>query len=202
MPEDKLLDFSNFNTSKIPIKSKNTKRSLKNLSVLGNAKPGEVTSKDIIQSLFQRFHNHRYMINNAVIFEWESDFFTVTESDYLYEIEIKVSRSDFKDDFNKVNKHALLEGKEGEKSHLMPNKFFYAAPKGLLNTWDVPEYAGLIEVERGTEAANILKDAPFLHRDKIWDQYKDILLDKFSWRYKQNLLNNYQNALNDLEDSE
>lgn len=203
MSEEKLIDFGSLQpvkqTSNI---SKIKKNSFKKLSILGNVKEGELKSKDVIQALFQRFHNHRYMINNAVIFGWESDFFTVTESDYIYEIEVKVSRGDFKDDFNKVQKHVVLEGKGDDFNDKRPNKFFYAAPKGLLQVDEIPKYAGFLEVESGLSPAVVVKDAPFLHKNNILSLYKDTLLDKFSWRYKQNLLNDYQNAINNLENME
>jgi hypothetical protein len=149
---------------------------------------GKVDAKDIIQSLSLRYVNHKYLINNAYLFDWESDFFSVSESQYLYEYEIKVSKSDFKDDFNKKSKHQLLESETPGSFQKKPNKFFYAVPKGLLMSHMIPSYAGLIEVSDANEPANIIKDAPFLHREKLFPQYMKILLDKFYWRYRD-LLN-------------
>lgn len=148
----------------------------------------KVDAKDIIQSLSLRFVNHKYLINNAYLFEWESDFFSVSEALYLYEYEIKVSKSDFKDDFNKKGKHRLLESAVPDSFQKKPNKFFYAVPKGLIPSYMIPDYAGLIEVSSADEPANIIKDAPFLHREKLFPKYMKILLDKFYWRYRD-LLN-------------
>jgi hypothetical protein len=46
-------------------------------------------------------HNHEHKFENVYIHEWEADCFSVTKSGYSYEIEVKVSRSDFFADFKK-----------------------------------------------------------------------------------------------------
>ena len=61
----------------------------------------------------------------------------MTKSNYAYEIEIKVSLSDLKQDLKKYHKHK-------EK---MINKLFFAIPTKLLKHKDlIPEYAGIIEI--------------------------------------------------------
>jgi len=183
-----LIDFSKLEKTDIKKPSYKKKKSAKNIVSNGN-----LTSKDIIKSLRLRFINHKYIINNAYIFEWESDFFSVSESGYVYEIEIKVTRGDFKDDFNKTSKHMLLsESKDTKNNIKRPNKFFYAAPKGLLNTIEIPEYAGLIEVESISEL-KITKEAPFLHRENSLNLLKDVLLDKFYYRYRDFILKEEEN---------
>lgn len=144
----------------------------------------QITSKDIIYSLSLRYTSHKYLINNAYIFNWESDFFSISESGYLYEVEIKVTKSDFRDDFNKTDKHILLESKDTKTFLDKPNKFFYAAPKGVLNSFIIPEYAGFIEVDKKGNMATVVKEAPFLHKEHMFEKYKQILLDKFYWRYR------------------
>lgn len=195
--ENRLLDLSNINGQK----SEPVPEYKKAPRGRGIAFDGRLGSKDIIQALFIRFYNHRYMINNAYIFDWESDFFSVTESDYIYEFEIKVSKSDFKDDFNKVGKHVLLESAEDPQIDIKrPNKFYYVTPRGLLNSYEIPIYAGLIEVISPKEEAILVKDAPFLHKEKILDIYKDKLLEKFAWRYRDELLKKYESDMNSLVD--
>ena len=49
-----------------------------------------------------------YKLFNTFIFAWESDFFCITKSGYAIEVEIKISRSDFKADFKKEEKHYML----------------------------------------------------------------------------------------------
>lgn len=47
---------------------------------------------------------------------------------------------------------------------LIPNKFFYVVPNGLVAKHEVPDYAGLIYVDELGRCTKI-KDAKFLHKD-------------------------------------
>lgn len=62
-----------------------------------------------IQELLTGNFDHLYQLTNSYIFGWESDYFGVTKSGYTYEIEIKISKSDFKADFSKTEKHRCLK---------------------------------------------------------------------------------------------
>lgn len=176
-----LINFSKLEKSEIKKPTYKKKKSAKNIANKGK---DNITSKDIVSALSNLFINHKYVINNAYIFDWESDFFSVSESGYVYEVEIKVTRGDFKDDFNKTSKHTLLESADPEINLKRPNKFFYAAPKGLLNTIEIPKYAGLIEIDSLDDMPVISKNAPFLHRENSLNLLKDVLLDKFYYRYR------------------
>jgi hypothetical protein len=165
-----------------------------------------INAKFIQERLKERFSGHKYVLCNSYVFDWESDFFSKSTTGYVYEIEIKVSRSDFRADFDKVVKHkALQEAKrlvichrgsvkvkyDKEKKEYVelycnvafrenyaPNKFFYATPVGLLKESDIPEYAGWIEIS--DYEVIIRKESPFLHKRKM--DLNEKLLDKFYWR--------------------
>lgn len=65
---------------------------------------------DIERGVLRYFLKYRYPMLNSYIFDWESDFFCISKSGYSYEIEIKVSRSDFlSDQKNKKDKYRILE---------------------------------------------------------------------------------------------
>src|SRR5665647_215120 len=54
----------------------------------------------------------RFRVPNIYVFknDWETDFFVVQKaSGYCYDIEIKVTRSDFFADFKKRDKHQILK---------------------------------------------------------------------------------------------
>lgn len=91
----------------------------------------------------------------------ESDLLAFNKNGYLHEVEVKVTKEDFKRDFLKVthakwdkrlgkdnphrdlyptseNKHELVKGGYG------PNYFWFATPKDLIPVEDIPEYAGLL----------------------------------------------------------
>ena len=59
------------------------------------------------------FHSHRYRFLNVFFFENESDFLSFMPNGFCYEVEVKISRSDFKADFKK-NKHIIHEA-NGQK---------------------------------------------------------------------------------------
>lgn len=128
-------------------------------------------SEEYIQERLDWFfepNSQKYNVDNLYIFDWESDKFIETRSGLTYEFEIKISRSDYKNDFkNKKDKHVILEGKEEflpkyekildihkEKwkeyyrtdSRKKPNYFYYAVPEGMIDVSEVPEYAGLVYI--------------------------------------------------------
>jgi len=133
----------------------------------------------------------KYSVNNSYIFNWESDFFILQrQSGYSYEIEVKISRSDFFKDKSKKEKHMILRtGKRIKKTRdenndrhdtlvdhdFRPNKFFYCVPEDMVQPHEVPDYAGLMYVDN--VGVSTIKKAPFLHRNKL--EYRTILCDKF-----------------------
>ncbi|MFA5715025.1 MAG: hypothetical protein WC998_04765 [Candidatus Paceibacterota bacterium] len=113
---------------------------------------------------------------------WESDVFGINKNGYMYEFEIKRSRSDFLADFrNKEHKHRLFkernairiydEWKDGKRTGntyeniQIPNRFFFVCEEGLLLKNDIPEYAGLITIAP-VMGLTERKNAPLLHRNK------------------------------------
>jgi hypothetical protein len=77
---------------------------------------------------------------------YESDVVKITKSGYIYEFEIKISRSDFFNDFKKAGrtstKHERLQ-----QGKLHTNYFTFVYPKGLVDASEVPEYCGIIEYD-------------------------------------------------------
>lgn len=54
----------------------------------------------------------KYSVDGLFVFRWESDKLLWTKAGYIYEFEIKISRSDYKNDFkHKADKHLLLNSK-------------------------------------------------------------------------------------------
>lgn len=62
----------------------------------------------IQKALFRAFNSHRYKFTNLYFFKNESDWLSFTKDLYSYDIEIKISRSDFLADFKK-DRHKLME---------------------------------------------------------------------------------------------
>lgn len=105
------------------------------------------------------FRGRTMILPNFTPRSWqECDMFSITTALYFHEIEVKVSRADFRADFRKEEKHLVLAGKAAKeiltsigwkpRELCPPRTFHYACPEGLLSESDVPEYAGLIWVSR------------------------------------------------------
>lgn len=110
----------------------------------------------------------------------ECDVMAVSKADYIYEYEIKISKSDFKADFKK-EKHKLImekkfvnESKTWRIPFYAPNYFYFVVPENLVTLDEIPEYAGLIYLkknEREIEYFEIIKKAPLLHKTKATTEF-------------------------------
>ncbi len=85
--------------------------------------------------------------------KYEADLIVMTKSGYLSEVEIKISKSDFDNDFKKKHSHGSKKIKY----------FYYAFPKDLMEKYnlieEVPNHAGVISVDR--RRLRTLKINPF-----------------------------------------
>jgi len=131
------------------------------------------TTSDIEAILMQEFHARRCSpIAPSLVLPhgWEADIAAVTKTNFVHEIEIKVSRSDFLADFKKhayhrdIAKHdrmsSRMHGNEisspdndwrirkglKPQSIWTPNYFWFASPLGILKAEDIPEHAGWFEI--------------------------------------------------------
>lgn len=160
----------------------------------------DITAVDIDKELRWTFSNYDHRLSNVFIFGSESDFFAVSKSGYVVEVEIKISKADFKNDFKKTtssneNKHEYLLSEKTFK----PNQFYFAVPEGLITTSDIPNEYGLIYCTRHN--ATIVKRAKYLHRIKHFDNIVFVkrLLSKFYHRYmdlrRAHIIDGYKDKL-------
>jgi len=113
--------------------------------------------------LFEQSHNIQ-ALNYHRSGYYESDILAITKSMLVTEVEVKVSRADFFADFKKKMKHYKLANRLINKNWIIPNRFYFACPEGLIKIEEIPEYAGLIYV--ASFNPYIAKVAPILHREK------------------------------------
>lgn len=141
------------------------------------------SEQTIQRILYANFKDMEYKISNVYMFgTWESDFFFITKSKQIWEIEIKVDRQDYDREFQlKTKKHDLYRqvyesGDPG--NNLIPNAYYFCAPEGVIPHDSVPEYAGLIEIYgRGKNKLRYIGDNPRLHEEV--NDVTDTLLLKF-----------------------
>lgn len=146
---------------------------------------------------------HDPMSHNSFLYSWESDFLSITRTGYVHEYEIKISKSDFKADFKKVEKHQVLQHGyyirkrticvRGTASGKMrypiiekqiickrPNYFWYVCPPNLILKEDIPAYAGLMY-----NTTPIVK-APLLHKTSVTDKELITVYKSLYHRYWKN----------------
>lgn len=113
----------------------------------------------------------------------ECDVISISKSNFIYEHEVKISRSDFKADFKK-EKHKLMTERKSVTERLIkennkmikdvwyftPNYFYFVVPKDLITVEEIPEYAGLIYVSEDL-SFKIIKKAPLMHREKATSNF-------------------------------
>ena len=153
-----------------------------------------MTSKEISDVLIQDLYskNRIAIINNFFCgqISGEADVFSLTNSLFSYEYEIKISRSDFRADFKKTFKHKLLSKKAdylpSATLYMTANYFYYVTPKDLVKVEEVPEYAGLIYVD-GSKVITV-KEALKLHSEKANANLISSLLRNYTYKLTQGKL--------------
>lgn len=155
-----------------------------------------MTAKQVLNLLDDTLVDHYYQVRNTYIFgkDWESDWFSISPQNLVYEVEVKVNNMDFHADFKKRRRHEVLQSSSGLNSRNCPNKFFFCAPESKIHITEVPHYAGLMLIIDGK--VEIVKEAPLLHEDK--SSLADILLDKFYYQ-NRNLVHKMRSMSQDLE---
>ncbi len=116
---------------------------------------------------------HQAVVPNVQLASWEADLVSVTQAGYLHEWEIKVTRSDYLDDFRrKKRKHRVLSSPGHLRSAYYPSRLWYVVPVGLIGPEEVPEYAGLVCINGGAyvRCAEVLREAPQLHNHPITER--------------------------------
>lgn len=127
------------------------------------------------------------VVPNYTPHRWhECDIFAVTKAALGVEFEIKISRSDFKADSAKVEKHNRL----ALADPFGPSRFFYVVPDGMVAVEEIPAWAGLIYARRWSSeyhspriALRTVKAAPKLHRTYVPAKVTDHARGVFYWRF-------------------
>ena len=122
--------------------------------------------------------------------QYEMDICCIRQSGFVDEIEIKMSRSDFKADFKKT---ALIPGYYATKhkliadGSLLPNYFSFLMPPALAEQCkdDIPDHAGLYIFRPELFYGSIYTEikAPRLHGEKISKDLERHFVHKVAKRY-------------------
>lgn len=155
----------------------------------------KISEKSFQLLLYSYLIDRPYNFINTYFFGNESDFLSFTTAGYLYEYEIKISRSDFFVDFKKPRFKTLskvFSGANGanlRSEKKIANRFYYVVPEGLIKLSECPDFAGLICIN-GNKVTEV-KKAPLIHRtmhdknllyNKIYHVYNWYTIDKLKKR--------------------
>jgi len=136
-------------------------------------------TKLITNSLLkEKYYSENKVFKNVYWDSFECDILVIKNSLYTIEYEIKISRSDFKNDKKKFDPYRNKTKSESIISGDRTNYFYYVVPDGLITTDEVPEYAGLIYVKKSGKYISFenIKKAPKIHKQKISpDRYLNFL---------------------------
>lgn len=154
------------------------------------------TAKEITVSLYWHFRSSSDLLLPRYTPPkwWECDMWRLTKNGYVDEFEIKLSVSDFKADFAKVNNWSghlnLVSGKweydKLSKHDLLkssadgPNRFWFVLPDEIAEKVEIPPYAGLIIATRS--GVHVRLQAPKRHRAK-WTGNRSRILETFYHRF-------------------
>mgnify|MGYP001573654621 CR=1 FL=1 len=130
---------------------------------------------------------HHGICPNSGVFGWEADLVSFTNSFFGNEYEIKITKSNFRQDKKKQRKHwELQKSKQTGPSYKNtpgPVYFWYCCPAELAAEikLEIPEYAGLLAVR--VNFVEVIKRAPRLHKEPISQQQYDFILRGLMFRY-------------------
>lgn len=135
---------------------------------------GSMRVSDIQVALWRLYHNHMYHLYNSYLYNWECDYYSRSKSGKDYEVEIKLSRSDFFADFKK-EKHRLFKAVFGkDKFFIKSHGQFHNGPYawydvGLLSnrrTWMRPGYHTQLEISESATHTDFLNGYRDFHLEK------------------------------------
>lgn len=163
--------------------------------------PAKPTTNHMFYSLLNKFRSScKSIMPNVFVDHWnECDALLVTKSGYCHEVEMKVSRSDFKADFKKTNRWMWSETAHGYRTRIdwnkhallaegncFPNRFSFLVPDGMVDISEIPPYAGLMTFTRNVGSyghIRVIRSPKLLHKGKVGDKMMMKLSNKFLWRY-------------------
>ena len=149
-----------------------------------------------IEELVHNFiHSHcdfekEVVLTNYFHADWEADLLMIDNDGFSHEIEIKFSKSDFKNDFKK----SYLNQKTGEKflkhdkiccGDYVCNAFSFLLPMGMISHSDIPEHCGIIEFyhnpDRWETEFYLIRKPKKVHEDSYWKlNDKDLFIRKMA----------------------
>ncbi|HCA07396.1 hypothetical protein [Chryseobacterium sp.] len=130
------------------------------------------------------------VLTNYFQADWEADMLFIDADGFSHEIEIKLSKSDFKNDFKK----SYLNKETGEKflkhdkiscGDYICNAFSFLLPMGMIEHSIIPEHCGIIEFYHNADTWEtefyLIRSPKRVHEDPYWKlNDKDLFIRKMA----------------------
>lgn len=139
----------------------------------------KIKVEELTHAFLQKFCDFErdIVITNHFHTDWEADILMIDVDGCSHEIEIKMSKADFKNDFKK----SYVNSQTGEKflkhdkigcGDYVCNKFSFLLPMGMIEAETIPKHCGIIEFYHNpdsweTEFYEIRKPKE-IHGDSYW----------------------------------
>ncbi len=155
-----------------------------------------ITENMIQETLAKKFFND-FFVCNKFYSDFEADFLRVTSAGFMYEYEIKISISDFRNDFKKEctdryrRGEAILKHDMIRSGSLNIKHFYFCAPAGIIPVEEVPEDFGLWEFNREGDYQQLfmkeVQKPKSLSDHKVDRKFKLRFMEKTYWDYKHRM---------------
>lgn len=133
------------------------------------------------------------VLTNHFHSDWEADILVVNESGCSHEFEIKLSKSDFKNDFKKHYQNAKTKEKFLKHDKIscgdyLCNQFSFLLPMGMVDHEKIPEHCGIIEFDHNpdnwTTVFHEIRKPRKVHGESFWNLVdKDLMLRMMARNY-------------------
>ncbi len=117
------------------------------------------------------------VLTNHFHSDWEADILIIDEEGMSFEIEIKFSKADFKNDFkkqyqNQKTKEKFLKHDKISCGDYPCNRFSFLLPQGMIEADTIPEHCGIIEFYHNPDSwettFTVIRKPSIVHTDSFW----------------------------------
>ncbi len=138
------------------------------------------------------------LLTNHYHADWEADLFLIDEYGFSHEIEIKLSKSDYNNDFKKcyTNAHTGEKFLKHDKilgGDYIANFYSFLLPMGMIPHNKIPPHCGIIEFYHDEDhwetTFNMIRNPQKIHETPYWNLVdKDMLLRRLAFKILQKKL--------------
>ncbi|WP_417430706.1 hypothetical protein [Halpernia sp.] len=117
------------------------------------------------------------ILTNHFHTDWEADILIIDKEGFSHEIEIKLSKADFKNDFkksytNKTSGEKFLKHDKISCGDYICNQFSFLLPMGMVEKENIPLHCGIIEFYHNPDSWETeffeIRKPQLIHEDFYW----------------------------------